>query len=142
MVGIIKNKYKKVADFVYELCRFGKVPLYFSKYSNKLYSNVQHLFLLVYKQAKKFTYEELLNDLISNKTLMVYVGLNKLPHFTTLIKFASRLSAEVLDKLVLSFKQLLPDPKKLQLMLQVSIWTMQAPIIAKGLVCLLKNVLS
>jgi len=109
---IITNKYKKVADFCYELFRISKLPLHFSKFSNKLYSNYKHLFLLVYKQFRKFTYEELLTDLASNKDLRIYLGINKLPHYTTLIKFVKKLSFEIVDKLVLAFKKLIPKPKK------------------------------
>jgi hypothetical protein len=70
------------------------------------------MFLLVYKQFRKFTYEELLTDLADNQTLRAYLGLNKLPHYTTLIKFAQRLPMFVIDKLVLAFKKLIPQPKR------------------------------
>jgi len=109
---IISNKFKKVADFCYELFKNAELPLYSSKFANKLYSQFQHLFLLVYKQFRKFTYEDLLTDIAGNSDLRVYLGLNKLPHYTTLIKFAGRLPCKVLDKLVLAFKHLLPKPKK------------------------------
>ncbi len=109
---IISNKYKKVADFCYDLFRIAKLPLFFSKFSNKLYSNYQKLFLLVYKQFRKFTYEELLNDLSDNLTLRTYLGLNFLPDYTTLVKFAQKLPNIILKKLVLAFKHLVPEPKK------------------------------
>jgi len=109
---IIVNKFKKVADFCYELFRIAELPLHFSKFSNKLYSVYQKLFLLVYKQFRKFTYEELLTDLAGNKELRAYLGLNKLPHYTTLIKFVKKLPSLILDRLVLAFKKLIPNPKK------------------------------
>tara|TARA_B100000315_G_scaffold208696_1_gene204151 strand:+ start:304 stop:1221 length:918 start_codon:yes stop_codon:yes gene_type:complete len=109
---IINNKYKKVADFCYDLFEIAELPLHFSKFSNKLYSVYNKLFLLVYKQFRKFTYEELLTDLSDNLTLRAYLGLNKLPNYTTLIKFAKRLPTKVLNKLVLAFKKLIPKPKK------------------------------
>ena len=109
---IIINKYKKVADFCYDLFQIAKIPLHFSRYSNKIYSNFKHLFLLVYKQFRKFTYEELLTDLASNKELRIYLGLKKLPHYTTLIKFVKKLSFKTLDNLVLAFKKIIPKPKK------------------------------
>lgn len=109
---IVWNKYKKVADFCYELFRIAEIPLYFSKFSNKIYSNYQKLYLLVYKQFRKFTYEELLTDLASHKELRVYLGLRKLMDYTTLIKFAKQLPMQVLDKLVLAFKKLIPKPTK------------------------------
>ena len=109
---IIANKYKKVADFCYKLFRIAKIPLHKSKYSNKLFSQFQHLFLLVYKQFRKFTYEELLTDIAGNAELRAYLGLNKLPHYTTLIKFAGRLPCKLLDNMIISFKYLIPKPKK------------------------------
>lgn len=111
---IIFDKYKKVADFCYELFRISELPLYFSKFSNKIYSNYQKLFLLVYKQFRKFTYEDLLTDLGSNHPLREYLGLNILPHYTTLIKFAVQLPKKVLEGLVLAFAKLL-DPKKISI---------------------------
>jgi len=109
---IISNKYKKVTDFCYKLFKIAKIPLYFSKYSNKLYSNFQKLFLLVYKQFRKFTYEELLTDLEDNGSLRAYTGFNKLPHYTTLIHFGKRLPTKILHKLVTAFKKLISKPKK------------------------------
>lgn len=111
-MDIISNKYKKVTDFCYELFKIAELPLYFSKYSNKLYSNFQKLFLLVYKQFRKFTYEELLTDLADNNSLRAYLGLNKLPHYTTFIKFAKILPAKILNKLIIAFKKLIPKPRK------------------------------
>jgi transposase len=109
---IIMSKYKKVADFCYDLCQIAEIPLYFSKFSNKIYSNYKHLFLLVYKQFRKFTFEELMTDLEDNLTLKAYLGLRKLPHYTTLIKFAKRLPMTVIDKLLIAFKKFVPKPKK------------------------------
>jgi len=111
-MNIVLNKYKKVADFCYELFRIAEIPMHFSKFSNKMYSNYNHLFLLVYKQSRKFTFEELLTDLEDNLTLRAYLGLNKLPHYTTLIKFAEKLPNLVLDKLFEAFKQIIPTPKR------------------------------
>lgn len=109
---IISNKYKKVTDFCYELFKIAKIPLYFSKYSNKIYSNFQKIFLLVYKQFRKFTYEDLLTDLADNSSLRAYTGFNKLPHYTTLIHFEKKLPFQILHKLVTAFKKLIPKPKK------------------------------
>ncbi|MBS3112799.1 IS5 family transposase [Candidatus Woesearchaeota archaeon] len=109
---IIQNKYKKVSDLCYELFKIAELPLYASKFSNKLYSQFQHLFMLIYKQFRRFTYEELLTDIASNKEFKAYLGMNKIPHYTTLIKFAQRLPCKIFDKLVLAFKGLIPDPKK------------------------------
>src|SRR3989344_6089161 len=109
---IITSKFKKVADFCYELFGEAKLMLHKSKFSNKLYTQYQHLFLLVYKQFRKFTYKELLEDLSDNLTLRTYLGLNKLPEYTTLIKFAQRLPNAIFDKLMMAFGKFIKQPQK------------------------------
>ncbi|MFH1408742.1 MAG: IS5 family transposase [Nanoarchaeota archaeon] len=109
---IVRDKFKKVADFCYELFRISELKLYSHKFSKKMFSQYQHLFLLVYKQFRKFTYEELLTDIAGNSDIRVYLGLNKIPHYTTLIKFAKRLPMLVLDKLVIAFKEIIPHSEK------------------------------
>lgn len=109
---IITSKFKKLADFCYELFGEAGLMLHKSKFSNKLYTQYQHLFLLVYKQFRKFTYKELLEDLSDNITLRTYLGLNKLPNYTTLIKFAKRLPAIVFEKLIAAFRKFIKQPEK------------------------------
>ena len=109
---IITSKFKKLADFCYELFGEAGLMLHKSKFSNKLYTQYQHLFMLVYKQFRKFTYKELLEDLSDNITLRAYLGLNKLPDYTTLIKFAKRLPAAIFDKLMDAFSKLIEQPEK------------------------------
>lgn len=109
---IITSKFKKVADFCYELFAEAELMLHKSKFSNKLFTQYQHLFLLVYKQFRKFTYKELLEDLSDNITLKAYLGLNKLPDYTTLIKFAKRLPNIVFEKLMVAFSKFIEQPEK------------------------------
>lgn len=109
---IITSKFKKVADFCYELFGEAGLMLHKSKFSNRLYTQYQHLFLLIYKQFRKFTYKELLEDLSDNLTLRAYLGLNKLPDYTTLIKFAKKLPTAIFDKLMLAFSKLIEQPEK------------------------------
>ena len=109
---IIINKYKKVADFCYELFKIAELPLHFSKFSNKIYSNFQKLFLLVYKQFRKCTYEELLTDIADNISLREYLGLTKIPYYTTISRLEKKLSGEILERLMLAFRTLIPEPKR------------------------------
>lgn len=109
---IITSKFKKLADFCYDLFGEAGLMLHKSKFSNKLYTQYQHLFLLVYKQFRKFTYKELLEDLSDNLTLRAYLGLNKLPDYTTLVKFAKRLPTKVFEKLIAAFSKFIKQPEK------------------------------
>lgn len=111
-MNIIANKYKKLADFCYELFGEAGLMLHKSKFSNKLYTQYQHLFLLSYKQFRKFTYKELFEDLSDNLTLQTYLGLNKLPEYTTLIKFAKRLPFTIFDKIMTAFSKFIEQPEK------------------------------
>jgi hypothetical protein len=109
---IINSKFKKLADFCYELFGEAGLMLHKSKFSKKTFTQYQHLFLLVYKQFRKFTYKELLEDLSDNITLRTYLGLNKLPNYTTLIKFAKRLPAAIFSKLMAAFSKFIEQPEK------------------------------
>lgn len=109
---IIPFKFKKVTDFCYELFGEAGLMLHKSKFSNKLFTQYQHLFLLTYKQFRKFTYRELLEDLSDNLTLRAYLGLNKLPDYTTLIKFAQRLPSIIFEKIMIAFSKLIEQPEK------------------------------
>jgi len=109
---IITSKFKKVADFCYELFGEAELMLHKSKFSNRMFTQYQHLFLLVYKQFRKFTYRELLEDLSDNLTLRAYLGLNKLPDYTTLIKFAQRLPNIIFEKIMIAFSKIIENPKK------------------------------
>ena len=108
---IIPSKYKRVADISYDLFRAAKIPLYSSKYSKKTYTTHQKLFLLLYMQYRKFTYEELMNDLSDNESLRDYVGLSQLPDYTTLVHFVKKIK-RTLEKLISAFKKIIPEPKK------------------------------
>ena len=62
------------------------IPEYFSKYSNKIYTNHQHTVLVVLKQKLRTTWRDLA-EILKITTISKELGLRKIPHFTTLIKF-------------------------------------------------------
>lgn len=110
---ILQNKYNNFTDFTYKMFQVAELPIYFSKFSNKLYSNFQHLWMLIYKQYRNFTYQELMEDLHSNPDLRQYLSLKNVPHFTTLIKFAQKLPTSVLEKLLEVFTQMVKPAEKI-----------------------------
>lgn len=102
---IIKKIFKKFFKIVVKLCVECKIPLYFSKFCNKIYTNVQHLYLLVAQNYSNFGYRKFVESLYDSK-IPFYISLRKIPHFTTLQKFAKRLKASFLDKLIFQTKYL------------------------------------
>ena len=99
MNQIIINKFKKFSILVERLCAQAQIPKYFRYVQKKSYNNYQHLFLLVAKEHSKYGYRMFVESLYDSK-LPKYIGLRQIPHFTTLQKFAQRLEAKILSKLV------------------------------------------
>ena len=89
------------------------IPKYFSKYSNKIFTNRQHLVLVVLKQKLKTTWRSLL-EILKIIVIPKELNLKRIPHFTTLIKFSKRISPLLINKL-LAYSTSLSKPKNLGL---------------------------
>ena len=99
MEDVICFKFKKFSKIVNDLCRVGRVTRYFRYVQKKTFDIFQHLFLLVAKEHTNYGYRMFVESLYDSK-IPGYIGLKKIPHFTTLQKFASRLPSRIIDKLV------------------------------------------
>jgi len=96
---VIQKKFKKFSVIVERLCAQAGIPKYFRYVQKKTYNNQQHLFLLVAKEHSNYGYRMFVESLYDSK-IPKYIGLKLIPHFTTLQKFAQRLEAKLLDKLI------------------------------------------
>ncbi len=96
MVGV-ESVYLKFIDDMLELCK--QIPEHFSKYSNKIYSNHQHLVLLVLRQKLRTTYVDLVEQM-EVSIIPEYIGLKRIPHYTTLVKFAKKVNKAIIDFLL------------------------------------------
>jgi transposase len=93
---MVFNDFYKMVERVFSESR---LPFKFSKYSNGMYNNFVHVFLLVLKEKYKQSYRGLV-ELADSLNIRQMLGLIKVPHFTTLQKFISRLDKDLLAKLV------------------------------------------
>lgn len=91
------SKYLKFIDEALELVK--NVPRYFSRYSNKLYCNHQKIILIVLKQKLRTTYRELI-ELLKISYIPLYIGLKRIPHHTTLVKFSKKIKLNLLNILL------------------------------------------
>lgn len=91
------TKYIKYAKRIIELCKRSGLPLYSSKFSNKIYNNHQFIVLLSFKQYERKGYERFIAELPDKLPLIEYLHLDSLPHFTALQKFAKRIKQTVLQ---------------------------------------------
>jgi hypothetical protein len=86
-----RSRYVGMVRAVFKVCRRQAVPLYSSKYSRRDFTLWQHIALLVLMQRMRKSYREYRNDFLTVTDRLVGVlGLSKLPHFTTIEKFALR----------------------------------------------------
>lgn len=89
------------------------IPEYFSKFSNKIFSNRQKIVLIVLKQKLRTTYRDLV-ELLKITSISQVLSLKRIPHFTTLIRFSKRVSKNLLNNL-LNYCVEFSKPKSLKL---------------------------
>lgn len=99
------NDLWKLTEYV---CRKAHVPLYDFRHNPKIFTNVQKIFLLLYKAKKKLTLRSLVEDL-STSGIKKFIGLYRIPHFSTLSYFLESLSQRVVDALHDAVQETLPD---------------------------------
>ena len=66
-MDVIPYKLKKFSKIVSKLCIQAQIPVYNSKYSNKIFTNIQHLYLLVAKNIQTSIIEVLLSRYTTQK---------------------------------------------------------------------------
>ncbi|HLC74011.1 MAG TPA: IS5 family transposase [Candidatus Nanoarchaeia archaeon] len=91
------SKYLKFIDTASELCK--DIPRHFSRYSNKIFCNHQKIILLVLKQKLRTTYRDLI-EILKISTIPMHIGLKRIPHHTTLVKFAKKIKPCLLNLLL------------------------------------------
>jgi len=92
------SSYLKFIEQALELAK--DIPKYFSKYSNKIFCNKQKIILLVLKQKLRTTYRGLIEILKTTEALVSAIDLKRIPHHSTLVKFAKKLKANLLNLLL------------------------------------------
>lgn len=91
------SKYIKFIDKGLELAK--QIPRYFSRFSNKIFCNHQKIILLVLKQKLRTTYRDLI-ELLKVTKIPEIIGLKRIPHHTTLVKFAKKIKPKLLNFLL------------------------------------------
>jgi transposase len=106
---IIFNPFYKAIEKVFNEVR---IPFHFSKYSNKIYTNFVHVYLLVLKERYQASYRRLIK-LADDLHIKQMLGIQKLPHPTTLQKFLSKIDKTLLEKLIRASHKLMTSLKML-----------------------------
>lgn len=81
----------------------ARIPPYLHKTSNHVYTVWQHLVLLVLRQYENKSYRRFIDFLHECIGVQQYLGLSRIPHYTTIQKAASRMTHGMLQKILESF---------------------------------------
>ena len=83
--------------------RYARIPLFMHRKSNHIFTVWQHVVLLVMRQYEGKSYRLFVDWLVEAYYLRIVLQLSRIPHFTTLQKFAERISGTILEKIISSF---------------------------------------
>ena len=81
----------------------SKVPPYLHRRSNHVCTVWQHLVLLALRQYESKSYRRFADFLEESYGVLEYLGLSRIPHYTTLQKAAARLHNGILQEMLESF---------------------------------------
>ena len=73
---------------------------YSNKYSKKKFTQQQLFILLILKQKLKISYNELIEDMKTRESILLMLGLFRLPHPSTVKKFAKRIQSNLIENLI------------------------------------------
>jgi len=103
-MGKKKTYLIKFAENILKALKTRHVRLYGHKFSKKTYTLHQHIVLLALKEENKgIGYRQLCRKLPDYVLLLEYLGLEQIPHFTTLQKVFQRLSGTAIERIFLGF---------------------------------------
>jgi hypothetical protein len=88
----MKNKYQRMISLMRQILKKMHVPLFLHPKSKHVFSVHQHITLLVLRQYESKSYESFVEWLQVATEITQMLGLNTIPHFTTIQKAAARLS--------------------------------------------------
>lgn len=112
-----KNEQKKLIKLCRKILKClekARIRRFSSKYSKKTYSRRVHVTLLALRQSWDKSYRRFIEQLECSTEILAFLGLEKVPHFTTLQKAAARFGTAILDRILGGFS-LLTRNKKVRL---------------------------
>lgn len=86
-----------------QILKHSRISLFLHRKSNHIYTVWQHVILLSIRQYESKSYRMFIDWLIEAQCLRIFIQLSKIPHFTTLQKFADRITGTVLERIISSF---------------------------------------
>jgi transposase len=97
-----ESRYVRLANTMYRVLKNSRIPLFLHRKSNHIFTMWQHLVLLTIRQYEVKSYRMFVERLIEAYYLRLFLGLSRIPHFTTLQKFTDRVNNTLLEKIISS----------------------------------------
>lgn len=101
-----ESRYVRLATTMFRvLLKKARIPLFLHhKKSNHIFTSWQHIVLLVLRQYEDKSYRMFIVEwLIEAYYLRTLIQLSHIPHYTTLQKFAARITGTILERIISSF---------------------------------------
>jgi hypothetical protein len=98
---------------MFRILNKSRIPLFLHKKSNHIFTLWQHIVLLVLRQYENKSYRMFVEWLFEAYYLRMFMQLSHIPHYTTLQKFAARISGTILGRIISSFILLLSNIRRL-----------------------------
>ena len=98
-----ESRYVRLANTMYRVLRNSRIPLVLHRKSNHVFTMWQHLVLLTIRQYEGKSYRMFTEWVVQAHYLRLFLGLSRIPHFTTLQKFTDRINNALLGKIISSF---------------------------------------
>lgn len=91
-VASMNKEYSDYLKFIDDALEIAKsVPLYFSKFSNKIYNNHQKLAIYILMQKLKTTTRGIVSILQASSDMRIYLGLGRVPSHSTIVRFVNNI---------------------------------------------------
>lgn len=97
------SRYVRMARSMMQIIKRARIPPYLHRKSNHVYTVWQHLILLVLRQYEAKSYRRYVDFLHECIGVQQFLGMSKIPHYTTLQKASARLNHGMLQKVLESF---------------------------------------
>jgi Transposase DDE domain len=99
-----ESRYVRLANTMYHVLRNSRIPLFLHRKSNHVFTVWQNIVLVAIRQYEGKSYRRMFVEwLIEAHYLRLFLQLSRIPHFTTLQKFADRINSSLLGKIISSF---------------------------------------
>jgi transposase len=98
-----ESRYVRLARTILHVLRYARIPLFLHRKSNHIFTVWQHLSLLTIRQYEGKSYRMFTEWLVEAHYLRMFLKISRIPHFTTLQKFADRIAGTILQRMITYF---------------------------------------